>query len=1122
MKKIGFISPSGNSYAAIKKGLTVMKITLLFILISTLNLLATGSYSQTTRVSLKLNQTSVKQVLKEIEHSSEFYFLYNNELIDVERKVDIEANNEPINSILDNLFANANVKYAVYDRQIVISPTNMNLHQEAQHKVNGKVIDQYGAAIPGASVVVKGTTIGVTTSNDGNFSLLLPNDAKFLLFSFVGMRTQEVAIDNRSNYSITLADVTIGLDEVVAIGFGTKKKSELTNAVDQIQGDIAAKVPSVTLTPSLQGQLAGLNIVQNANSPGFDNPTINIRGANTFGTSAALIVIDGVANADPDGLNKLDPNDIATITVLKDASAGIYGVEAAGGVILVTTKRGNLGAAKVHITTSSALQTPTRLPKMADAVSFMKALDARNELDGTAITYSDAAIAEFTSGQKKSTNWMKSLLKTPVYQGKYDISVSGGTEKVKYFISVGTGDQNTAIINDNKFKLIQNNLRVNLDINLLKGLDMGIDLSYRSKGTYTSAYGAGGQLGACLDFNPTLPAFINGDINKPTNGDGSLSPVAVSLSPGFIKYDTKVYSGKFNLKYLIPKTGGLYISSFTSLILNSDFTKQFITPYNFYTQDEQTGVVTKNQTTLPGSYVNGLSESFDQYLRNTFHAEIGYNHLFKEVHKVSAFAAYEDMNYTSDVLSAGRTQFNSYAIPELFAGVANSQYFQNNGSSSILTSQTFFGRATYDFKSKYLFNFNFRADGSSIFAPAKRWGYFPGVSAGWVISKEEFMPKGVFDNLKLRASWGQLGNDRVLPFQYLSSFAIATGTVINNSDAQGLAITTAANPNITWEVSTSSNIGIEMGFLNNRLSIELDYFKVLTDHILAKKSFSIPAYTGLVLPDQNIGTMMNHGYEAQVAFRDRIGKFNYSISGNVALNQNKITYFDEVPNINPKVAAYQNLTGHPLGSPLFLHAVGIYKTDAEALLGATYPGAKAGYLKYQDKNGDGKIDGNDMYRKGLNPELKYGFQFTAKYSGFDLAMYFNGSLGDFWQFGNNFVQTRGNNLQYAAVHSFTKSNPNAELPKSGINSVGLASDFNLLTRSWLRFKTLNLGYSFPKSKLLSKLNISNLRIYASMDNFFMLYNNMHKYGACDPELLVTVYGGYPMMSTHNLGVDITF
>lgn len=490
--------------------------------------------------------------------------------------------------------------------------------------ISGKVVSAADQSpLAGVTVVIQGKATGTITDLDGKYAIHAAQ-ADTLIFTFLGHTSQKIVVNHQVTINVSLALTEASLDQVVVVGYGTRKKSELTNAVVQINGDVATKTPSVSLTSSLEGQLAGLNIVQNASSPGFDNPFYNIRGANTFGINSPLIVIDGVANADPEGLNKLNPNDIASISVLKDASAAIYGVEAAGGVILVTTKRGNLGETKVNVVTSSALQFPTRLSRMADAVSFMRAVNSKNELDGTSITYTDADIALYTSGEKTSTNWLPSLLSTPVYQGKYDVTVSGGTQKVKYFISAGMADQNSALVNDEKFKLNQGNFRSNLDVNLFEGLDLGIDLSFRSKQTKTSSYGAGGQLGASLDFNPTLPAFINGDINLPTNGDGSLSPVAVAMSNGFIKYDTKVYNGRVSLKYSIPKTNGLYVSTFISMIQNSNFTKNFITPYNFYTQDETTKLVTENQTTLPGGYVNGLYEDFSQNLRVTSHAEVGY------------------------------------------------------------------------------------------------------------------------------------------------------------------------------------------------------------------------------------------------------------------------------------------------------------------------------------------------------------------------------------------------------------------------------------------------------------------------------------------------------------------
>jgi len=993
-----------------------------------------------------------------------------------------------------------------------------------QPSITGKVVDEEGVPLLGATVLEKGTDNGTVTDFDGNYTLNVSKTGSVLIISYVGYLPKEVSAGTSSVINVQMELDADGqqLDQVVVVGYGTKQKSELTSAIVQVNGDAVTKTPTLNMANSLQGQLAGLNIVQTASSPGFSNPTINVRGANTFRNNAALIVIDGVASADFEGLNRLNPNEIASISVLKDASAAIYGIRASGGVVLVTTKRGKIGETKVNITTSNAFQSPTRLANMANAASLMGALNAQNVLDGVSETYTADEIAEYTSGRKTSTKWMESYLDTPIPQGRYDLTISGGKEKVRYFISGSIADQNTALVNDknNKFRLDQANLRTNLDVTLFEGLDMGLDLSYRSKYTRTSTLGADAGLPGATRMNPTFKAFIDGDVNLPTNGDSFLSPVGVVLSPGFREWDTKVYSVKVNFKYLIPNAGGLYISTFGSKIHTPNFRKEFITTYDYYLRDPITDEVQKVNSILAGNWNYGVNDYFDQNTRNTFNARIGFDHLFNDVHAVTAFAAYEDMTLESNNFFAGRTEYNTDAIPEIFAGVEDTDFFRNNGSSFESAYQTFFGRASYDYKEKYLFTFNFRADGSAVFAPENRWGYFPGLSAGWVISQEEFMSERIFSNLKLRASWGQLGNDRVNPFQFLSAYGFTGGAVIDNANTQGLVELGTANPKITWEVSTSSNIGVEMSFLKNRLSVEFDYFKVLTENILAKKNFSVPDYTGIVLPDQNIGTMENQGFELQLAYKNRGNKFRYGIGGNVSTNNNEITFFDEVPNTDPEVAAYQQLTGNPFGSPLYLHAVGIYKTDDEAQQGETYSAARAGFLKYEDKNGDGIINANDMYRKRLNPEVQYGLQFTADYAGFDLAMYFNGSHGAFWQFGNNFFLTQGNNLQYAAENSFTLANPNAELPKSGQNGIGLASDFNLQTKSWFRLKTLNLGYTITNNKILSKAHISRLRFYTSADNFLMIYNNMDKYGAVDPELNSTL-GGYPMMSTYNFGVDIT-
>ncbi|HRQ49534.1 MAG TPA: SusC/RagA family TonB-linked outer membrane protein, partial [Agriterribacter sp.] len=522
----------------------------------------------------------------------------------------------------------------------------------------------------------------------------------------------------------------------------------------------------------------------------------------------------------------------------------------------------------------------------------------------------------------------------------------------------------------------------------------------------------------------------------------------------------------------------------------------------------------------------GLREDFYQSQRLTNNIKLSYIKTIAHSHKINVFVAYEQMDYKTNNFWAQRLGFDSPLLDQLFAGSTDRNNWSNDGIAAESARRNYFGRASYQFRDKYLLGFSARYDGSVIFPKDKRYGFFPQASAAWVVSKESFMPKDLFSNFKIRASWGKLGNDRVDPFQYIGAFGYSTGWVVNGSDVRGIAATSTPNPNITWEITEVSGVGLELGFLENSLTFELDLYKSKTSRILAKRQASIPAYTGLVLPDENIGRMDNQGFEIQAGYRRHVGAVNVRLSGNIAYTKNKIIYFDEVPQAEP----YQKLEGNPLGSALVYKAIGIYRTADDLTKYVSYPNAKVGGLIFADLNNDGTINSNDRYMFNTTfingvvyPKMQFGFSIGLDYKAFDLSVLLQGQSGTKWRLNNGFNSSAaGNGLKYVANNSFSLENTNAELPM--ILPVGVAgenSDFYYRTAKWIRFKSVALGYTLPE-RLFSKINIGGLRVYVSADNLMMLFNNLKKYGAGDPELLNGNGGVYPNMRTISTGLNLTF
>ncbi len=984
--------------------------------------------------------------------------------------------------------------------------------------ITGKVTNENGVVIPGANVQEKGTKKGAVSDHNGNFALKVKDKNSILVISYVGYSSQEIRVGTASSINIKLESISKRLDDVVVVGYGTQKKSELTNAVVQTTGAEIKKSNAVSLSNSLSGRLAGLYVNQRSAVPGFDDAEILVRGYNTYRNSAALIVIDGVANADPDGFNRLDPNDIESISVLKDASAAIYGAQSAGGVILVTTKRGKTGKPSFDFTTTQAYQSPTMKVRSASALEYMKVLNDRRALEGTPPDFPAAFVQAYTDGTRRAENWWDALVGPPAKQSRQSLTMRGGTEKIKYFASIGTASQGGILRGDDKTKLKQYNVRSNIDVSVTDNFEVGLDLSLREKSTQTPQGGPGGEIGYLAFTSPLQEAYIGGDYRYPGEGWSQLNPAARILSPGYRKYQADVYSGTVRFKYNMPFVKGLSLDGFASIDKVMNYNKTFNYTW-FYYQKNAAGEIVK----VPSRSVEdiGLREDFSQSLRTTENLKLSYNTTINKDHKIAVFVAYEQMEYNDNNFFAQRLGYDSPLIDQLFAGSTDRANWSNSGSANESARQNYFGRASYAFKNKYLLGLSARYDGSPIFPKATRFGFFPQASAAWVISKESFMPPNLFSDLKIRASWGRLGNDRVNPFQYIGAFGYAPGWVVNGADARGIAATSTPNPNITWEVSEKTDVGLEAGFLQNRLTFEVDVYKSLTSHILGQRQASIPGYTGLVLPDENIGKMESKGIEFQAGYRQNFGKLNLRLNGNLSYNENKIIFFDETPQSEP----YQKLEGNPIGSGLVYKAIGIYRTAADLAKYPSYPGATIGSLIFADLNHDGKIDGNDryMFNASVFPKMQFGLTIGLDYKNFDLTMLLQGQSGAKWRINNGFNSgAAGNGLEYVAQNSYSLANPNSVLPEIAPNGVAASnSDFYYHDVKWFRFKSIEMGYNLPKN-VISKVKISALRFYLSGDNLFMLFNNLKRYGAGDPEFLSGNGGTYPNMKTLNVGLNLTF
>jgi len=931
MKKNLLLNRVRGYFAFNSKVLRVMRLTFYLVLLVVFQAVAGTTYSQNTRLSFKMNDAKVKEVLTLIEENSEFYFLFNSKLIDVERKVDINVSNQQVDKILNNLFAGHNVAYTVIDRQIIIQPTEVPVETSSvqQRTVAGVVKDDTGSPLPGVSVVAKGTTRGSLTDMNGKYQVSLAESDKVLVFSFVGMVSQEVAIGDQRTINITMAQENIGLEEVVAVGYGVQRKVTSTGSVVSSKGEALEKSSTTNLSNNLVGRLPGLTAVSRSGEPGADGAILRIRGSNTLGNNDPLVVVDGVANR---GMERLNPSDIESVTILKDASAAIYGAQAANGVILVTTKRGNLGKPKVTLNINQGFNQPTRIPEMADAAQYASMLNEinyyKNPSGGRYSKYSAEDIQKYSDGSDPwghpNTDWFGEVFKPWSSQNMQNASISGGNENMRYFISLGAKFEDGYYQNSaTNYK--QYDFRTNIDGKVNKYISLAFDVAGREELRNYPTRSAGSVFRMLMRGKPNMPAYWPDGTPGPDIEYGDNPAVTTTAATG---YDLdKRYILETNLRTVIeiPWIDGLSVTANASFDKFFKFHKKFETPWYLYTWDGNADhKVTKGKRGFDSPQ---LSQDMADAQRISINAYATYETTFADIHNIKVMAGVERRSGMEDVFNAFRKNYISSAVDQLFAG-ASDQYMSNSGSAKQNAYQSYFGRVNYDLQNKYMVEFVWRYDGSYMFPTTKQFGFFPGVSAGWRMSEEDFWKDNlaVINDFKLRGSWGQTGNDRIDEYQYLATYGFLSGKsyVFGSEEEKILNETKIPNPNVTWEVANQANIGFDALLLDSKLSVSADYFNNIRSQILIKRNASIPNSTGLTLPPENIGKVQNRGFETAIGYHGNSGDFQYDLSVNGSYSKNKIVFWDETPG----VPDYQQSTGRPMGSSLYYQAIGIFKDQA--------------------------------------------------------------------------------------------------------------------------------------------------------------------------------------------------
>ncbi|HKJ34632.1 MAG TPA: TonB-dependent receptor, partial [Balneolales bacterium] len=923
--------------------------------------------------------------------------------------------------------------------------------------------------------------------------------------------------------------------QLVVVGYGTEKKENVTGSIATVSGSDLQSAPVPNVSNALAGQMPGVIVNNRSGEPGNNGSDIVIRGDGTLNNNNPLYVIDGVPSSYSD-FNELNPTDIKSISVLKDASAAIYGSEAANGVILVTTKEGKKGKPKITYNGRFGETQPTRIPNHLNGWQYMVWRNEGDKAAGQPQEFTQKQIDALKNGtynprQYGNTDWERAILKPLSPVTTHQLQISGGSDIVTYLLS-GQYLYQDGIYKHSATYYNQGNLRANIGVNVTKNLNISLKSSATLKRKhYSNLNGTSIFFWAKGEF-PYLPVFYpNGD---PSGSQALVNPLLIAEGKtGYNKEHYYIFNNNLSFKLKLPEiTKGLYVHGRVAYDIQNWDSKLFTNRFHMYSYDPTTDTYIDQYSseTSGNGFATPMSvnQTFNKSLKSTYDIQLGYKNDFGP-HHVAAFVAYEQYKFDHSWISAYRQGLLSDQIVQLNMG--SSQQLNNGGSLDHRGlplsnghipiyggKKDFFGRITYNYKQKYLADIILRRDGSFRFPPNHRWGTFPAVSVGWRISKEPFFQNHVkfISDLKLKASWGRMGNSLIAPYQFQSLYSFGSGYNYGLSPIhyRGIVPGVAPNPDITWEVADKKDVGFTAQFFSGTLSMDFDYFFSKRNNILVRPNAKVPNYTGLQLPDENIGKVNNHGIDASLTYHNFSGAFHYKFAGNFTFARNKVVYMDESKNI----PAWQRVTGHPMNSWLVYKTAGIYKNQQEINNSPHLPGEQPGDVKYIDVNGDGQITPNDMVRifQSATPEIQYGINLTGGYKRFQLYMLWQG-------------QARAKQLilpgsfhtppEWRFTERWTPSNPNATIPRAVTRNNTIdnrPSTIWLKNASFIRLKTVRLSYTLSNS-LARRLSLNRVQLYISGQNLFFISPIKHY----DPELTTPDGQYYPQVRSFNVGASLS-
>lgn len=1091
-----------------------MKLSALFIALVLFQVTAGEGYSQGSKITIEMEGATVREALRKIESKTDFRFLYSRPDIDLDRKVTLRAENKTIKYVLRNLFKNSATTFAINANQIVLKaraekgrtkpmadlpiPSNLSM---VQFSVSGTVTDANGSPLPGASIVEKGTTNGTQTDFDGNFTLNVASEEAILTISYIGFSPKDIAINGQTQITVSLEESAAGLDEVIVVGYGTQSRRNVTAAIATVDTEDAQKISNTNTASLLQGRAAGVNVENSGGAPGT-GAVVVIRGSGTLNNDQPLYVVDGNF---ADDISFISPNDIESIQILKDAAAAsIYGSRAANGVVIVTTKRGRSGEIQIDFSSKLGIQTPTNRLDFLGAEEYVQVRNQANANGGN--------VSPVLSTNGIDTDWQDVQLSSALFQD-YNLSISGGGENATFYLSGQYLDQE-GMVNSSGYE--RYNVRANSSFR--KGrfkVEESLFLSREIQDTNPVFMVGGGAI-------PIQPVF---DENNPDGGWGLAPPEFTGNATNYFGFaesqDQEAIRDRviFNISPSYEILNGLTYKY--NLGIN----------YSLFHNRNFVPVVNTGANPIYTTIVATLNESFTRVVDVLSEHTLSFSKEFGN-HNLSLLGGYTTQNVKSRSAGGIVQEFPSDALTSLNAGNVETATFGSEQRNALVS---WIGRLDYIFKDKYLLGATIRNDKSSRFAEDLRSGNFPSFSAAWRISEEGFFPKdGAVTELKLRGSWGQLGNQAIGNFDIQSTLNNQNFAVIGGEPLVGSTILNLANPELFWETTTSTNIGVDLELFDGKVGVVADYFIKETEDILVNLPIPAGGGQGGSLRT-NAADVENRGFEFLVNYRNSWDDFNLNASLNFTTLTNEVTGLGEgvspIPggrfNAGGQFATLTDV-GQEIGSYYGFVVEGVYQTDAEIAADGRTGVAQLGDLNFRDLDNDGDIDEDDRdFLGSAIPDFQLGLNVNASYKNFDLNMFwtsvqgvelFNARINDFF-----FETAGGSDIFSFARNAWSPTNTNTNIPRmvdGNPSGNDLVSSFYVEDGSYTRLKNIEIGYTIPEG-IFPENTFKRLRVYLSGQNLITFTD----YSGYDPEVGRSFNGNNVGSSNSNIfgaGIDRSY